>query len=133
MAAPNSLIQTEDQNLNRVQRNIQNTLNTLQESTNKVVTYVNGRAAIVNTVSSPPFSAGTLITIPLTSAQDNLVPHQLGKVPFVWMLAGQDTNSTVWSPVSPLILDVKGNSLSSNQTYLNLRCSTTCNVVLWVA
>jgi hypothetical protein len=99
-------IQTSDNILNRIQNAIQNAFNSI----------------------AGPFIGGNLLTgITLISGQNNLVPHNLGRNPQLWVISGQNTNSVVWSPLTALL----GNS-NSNSSYLNLQCSTSCVVSVWV-
>ena len=92
-------IQTPDRNLQLIQDNTQTALTQIQQS---------------------PFIGGNLLSnISLTASQDNLVPHKLGATPQIFVLAGLDANSTVWSP-------------SADSTYINLHCSADCTVSVWV-
>lgn len=86
-------------------------------------------AASLGEIERTPFQGGQILqSISLTSGQDNLVPHKLSRTLQIWVLAGLDVNSTVWSPTST---ELAGQS--SDTRFLNLRCSTSCTVSLWVA
>lgn len=75
------------------------------------------------------FQSGNLLSsINLVAAQDNLIQHKLGHSLQIWILCGQDSNSTVWSPVSSSL-----GGLSSNAQFINLWCSSNCTVSLWVS
>lgn len=92
-------IPTQDKDLQLVQDGIQNALSQIQGS---------------------PFIGGNLLPgVVLASGSNNAVPHKLGRVPQVWVLCGQNANSTVWAT-------------SSDSTLLNLSCSAACTVTLWV-
>lgn len=70
---------------------------------------------------SPPFTGGNLlIGLALASPGDNTINHNLGRLPKVWILSGQDTNATVWST-------------GMTSTQLVLQCSAACTVAVWVA
>ncbi len=60
--------------------------------------------------------------VSLTASQDNLVSHGLGREPQMWIVVRNNANSVVWEKTSPSISRV-----------LNLWCSATCTVNLWVA
>lgn len=86
-------------------------------------------ADAVRGIEATPFQGGKLITgKALVSGQDNLIAHGLSRVPQMWVLAGVNVNTAVWSPVSTQL----ANAASSAQ-YLNLRCGTSCTVNVWVA
>lgn len=70
-----------------------------------------------------PLLDGVLIeSVSLTSGRDNMISHTLGRVPRLWIVAKKDQNSTVWEKTSP-----------APSSLLNLWCSTSCTVNLWVA
>lgn len=100
-------ISTTDKNLQLIQDNVESALIPLQ--------------------GMPMVGGGLLQNIVLTAGQDNLVPHNLGRSPKVFFIGSLDTNSVVWNPTSPAI-----NNQKSNSTVINLRCSTTCTISLWV-
>lgn len=86
-------------------------------------------AKILAKISASDVFGGTLVKgISLTTGQDNIVSHGLGRIPKIWILSGLDSNATVWSPVTAVL-----NGASSNATSLNLRCSANCTVSLWVS
>lgn len=75
-----------------------------------------------------PMVNGVLLTnIDLLSGQDNLVRHGLGHAPQVFFIGNQNVDTRVWSPATAAL-----NGASSDRTFLNLRCSTTCRVAVWV-
>lgn len=98
---------TDDKNLQLVQDNIDAALIPLQSN------LMTG-AKVINNVS-------------LTSGQDNLIPHQLGRTPVIFFIGNLKLNSVVWSPVTTTL---SGSNWSASQ--INLRCSTSCVVTLWV-
>jgi hypothetical protein len=100
-------VQTPDVTINQIQDSIQDGLNQI----------------------SSPFTSGNLLTTQLIVAgQDNLIAHKLGSKPQVWVLTDQNTNATVWSPVSSQLA-----GQSSSNLFLNLRASSTCTVSIWVS
>lgn len=86
-------------------------------------------AQAVTQLESQPFVGGNLIhSITLTAGQDNLVPHQLGRQPVMWTLAGLDANAIVWSPNSSAL---DGTNMDDIQ--INLQCSASCTISLWIS
>lgn len=81
----------------------------------------------LNQIASPFIGGNVVQTILLTSGQDNLIPHRLGRIPQVWTLTDQNTNATVWSPPSTQL-----QGQTSNANFINLRCSSTCTISFWV-
>ena len=76
----------------------------------------------LNEISSSQILDGTLLAgINLIAGQDNLVSHKLNRTPVFWILARQNTNTTVWEVATDL-----------PQTFLNLRCGSNCTINLWV-
>lgn len=90
-------VRTDDQDLNRIQGNITKAFASLRG----------------------PFINGKLIQVALTSGQDNPITHNLGRLPVLWVICDQDTNSAVWRT-------------AWDSKTLTLRCGTTCNVKVWV-
>lgn len=75
-----------------------------------------------------PMVKGTLIdNVVLTAGQDNLIQHTLGRFPKIFFIGNLDANSVVWNPPSPAIMGQKYNS-----SVINLRCSSSCTVSLWI-
>lgn len=100
-------ILTEDKNIQLIQDNVDQALTPIQNSA---------------------MSDSALLTgINLVSGQDNLVQHKQAKQLQYWILSGINAQSTVWSPTTS-----KLSGASSNSSYLNLRCSTSCVVNLVV-
>ena len=100
-------INTGDQNLQLIQGNIDTELTKLQ--------------------ASPMFPGNVLTNITLISAQDNLIQHGLGRPAKYFIVIMKQVNSDVWSPTSSTL-----SNKNSDFTYINLRCSTTCIVSVWV-
>lgn len=98
---------TNDKNIQFIQDNIETALFPLQ---NNLMT---GAKVIAN--------------VTLTSAQDNLVPHQLGRVPQIYFVGNIKVNTNIWSPNTASL-----NGVNSDSSQINLRCSTTCVVTLWI-
>jgi hypothetical protein len=98
---------TTDQNLQLIQNNVNNALTPLQNQ---------------------PMTGGVLLNnLSLISGQDNLIQHTLGRVPVIYFIGNFTVNTTVWSPTSSSL-----NGASSNALTINLRCSTSCNVSMWI-
>lgn len=75
-----------------------------------------------NNITKSEIIDGILLTgISLTSGADNMVEHKLGRNPIFWMLARQNTNTTVWETTA-----------NTNASFLALRCGSNCTVSLWV-
>lgn len=73
-------------------------------------------------------SGGVMLkNISLIAAQDNLIEHTLGRMPQLVLALVPNANSTIWSPLSATL----GNQ-SSNTQYVNLRCSASCTLNVWV-
>lgn len=77
--------------------------------------------------NSPLVNGNLLSNLNLISGQDNLINHNLGHVPTASIAGIPNVNTTIWSPGSPSI-----NNQSSNSQVINLRCSTSCTVSVWV-
>ena len=77
--------------------------------------------------ASPMFPGNILNNITLTSGQDNLIQHGLGKPARYFIVLMKQVNTDVWSPTSSTL-----SNKNSDFTYINLRCSTTCTVSVWV-
>lgn len=124
-------INTGDQNLQLIQNNVDTELVKIQQATQVTTKTVSGNTSFIKEITSNPFIGGNILVFSLTSGQDNLIQHGLGHPVNYWLILGQDTNSTVWSPTTSSIV-VNGINSSTNNTLINLRCSTTCNVKVWV-
>lgn len=75
-----------------------------------------------------PMVNGTVISdVVLTSGQDNLVRHGLDHTPQYFIVVKIQVSSTVWSPNTSTL-----NNTNADRTNINLRCSTTCTVSVWV-
>lgn len=121
---------TGDTNLDRVQSNVANTLNSLQ-STQITVSYQGEQQKQEIASISPPYQGGNIIVIPLTMGQDNLVPHGLKRIPLIWTLASQDTETNVWQVKTSKLKNSNGDQ-SANDQFLNLWCGADCNISVWV-
>ncbi len=85
--------------------------------------------AAITPIQRAPLTGGVLLSnISLTSGQDNLVEHTLGRRPQIVIPGVPTANSTIWSPTTASL----GNQ-NSNTQYINLRCSTSCTVSVWVS
>lgn len=77
-------------------------------------------AAAVNGIESRPFQKGVLLeNVALSSSGTNAIAHKLQRPVRIWVIARQKANATVWE-------------VSSDSNYLNLQCSSSCTVSLWV-
>lgn len=84
-------------------------------------------AALIPLQTALMATAKVISNVTLTSGQDNLIAHQLGRVPTIFFIGNLKVNSVVWSPTTSTL---NGSNWSSNQ--INLRCSTTCTITLWI-
>lgn len=75
-----------------------------------------------------PIRGGNVLNVSLTSGTDNLVEHGLGYTPQYCIPMTPDVQSAIWSPGS-----VSLSNASADRNRINLRCSVTCNVKVWVA
>lgn len=115
-------ILTEDKNIQLIQDNVDQALSPLQGS---------------------PLSSGTLLStqtnankqevpIAITSGQDNLIQHRLGRQIQYWIVSELNVSATIWSPATSKLSNSAGTPQSSNSSYLNLWCSSNCTVSLVV-
>lgn len=73
-------------------------------------------------ISNKAIVDGTLIeSVALIAGQDNMIAHKLGRPLKFWVLARQNTNTTVWETTS-----------TNPEFFLTLRCGSNCTVNLWV-
>jgi hypothetical protein len=128
-----SLIITGNSELDRIQQNIANALNPFLNAAGLKVSLTGSKQTTIQSQITSPFSGGTLIQVDIASGIDNLVPHGLNRVPVVWILSGQDTDTTVWSPLTPALKDSSGNLQSANSNYINIQAGSDCSISLWVA
>jgi hypothetical protein len=125
-------INTSDKTLQMLQDNIQAALPQERVTHSTLTTGTGGAPVISITQAASPFLTGNLITAALTSGQDNLIPHGLGRTPKVWFVARLDTNTNVWEATTSALATSSGNQ-SATDLYLNLKCGTSCNVTVWVS
>jgi len=79
-------------------------------------------------LQTAPLSGGTLLSnIGLTSGQDNLISHSLGYAPTIIVIGCPNVDTRVWSPTTS---SLSGSNVST--TTINLRCSTTCIVSVFL-
>ena len=124
-------LNTNDRFLQMLQANIAASLPA--ETTKLAITTDSAGAQQAQRSTAPDlFSGGTLISVALTMGQDNLVPHGLNRLPVVWVIMGQDTNATVWSPTTASLANASGQAQSANSTFINLRSSSNCTISVWV-
>jgi hypothetical protein len=98
-------------------------MKTVQLGDSAISRFQDNAAASANQYANCPLLGGTLLEgISLTSGQDNQVSHTLGKAYRLWFPVKQDTNATVWEQAS-----------ADNTKFINLHCSASCTVSLWVA
>lgn len=103
---PIKRINTQDRDMQLIQDNVEGAISPLQ---------------------SAPLSGGIVIPASLVASQDNLISHNLGRRPMFYLISIPNVQSTIWSPVTS---SLSGSNV--NSTYINLRCSTTCTVSLWI-
>ncbi len=76
--------------------------------------------SVIDALQAAPLTGGKILkAVKLVSGQDNLVPHNLGSPPTLYFTLLPDVQSAIWSP-------------SSDSTNLNLHCSVSCTVNVWV-
>lgn len=123
--APMKQINASDRVVQTIQDNAVSAIKAIETATQINVTL----GAQSTTSISGPFTGGNLITgVTLTSGQDNLIAHKLGRMPKIYVITNLNVNSVVWSPVSTQLANQ-----SSSAQYLNLRASVTAVVDVWVA
>lgn len=127
---PFKRIQTNDQNLSLIQDSVEQALNF--PSTILRITSSGGQQITERSQTGAPYISGNLIQIALTAGQDNLVPHGLNRSPVVWTIARLDTNATIWEVVTSKIQNSSGVNASANSTFINLWCSSSCTITLWI-
>lgn len=99
---------TNDKNLQLIQSNINNALVPLQNA---------------------PLTSGLLLSgISLKSGQDNLIPHSLGRTPIVAIASIPNVSTNIWNPDSASL-----NGQNWSTTMINLWCSNSCIVSVWVS
>lgn len=107
MAGSFKQINNSDQNIQLFQNNVADALMPLQQV---------------------PMVGGNLLkNISLTSGQDNLIQHGLDHAPTVFFIGNMNVDTRVWSPAT---VSLSGSNVS--RTTINLRCSTTCVIALWI-
>jgi hypothetical protein len=83
---------------------------------------------VIQPLENMPMVNGVVLTsVSLTSGQDNLIRHGLNRAPQYFIILMTKTNSTYWSPTTSSL-----NNSNVDRTYINLRCSTTSTVTVWV-
>jgi hypothetical protein len=85
-------------------------------------------ADAIRPLETLPIRGGNILTLYLTSGSDNLVEHGLGYTPQYVIVMTPDVQSDIWSPAS-----VSLSNATANRVVINLRCSASCNVKVWVA
>lgn len=101
------LVPTNDKNLQSIQDNVNAELTKLQFSA---------------------FAGGQLLyQTALISGADNIIPHALGYSPKLILALVPNVDTRIWSPTTATLL---GSNVSA--VAINLRCSTTCVVSIWV-
>jgi len=96
-------VQSDDRVVNQIQDNLQEVLNDLTKT------------QILNNI--------ILKDVPLTSGVLNTINHKLGRVPQGYIIIRKTANSNIW--------DEQAQNTVQDRT-LNLRCSTTCRVDIYV-
>lgn len=87
----------------------------------------NVERAIAPLQAVPMVGGNVLTDVVLTSGQDNLIRHGLDHVPQYFIVVKIQANSNIWSPNTATL-----SNANASRIYLNLRCSTTCTVSVWV-
>jgi hypothetical protein len=119
---PLTKIDFTDSNIARFQDNVATALTPLQNSTligGILLTSIVNKAS-VNYVS-------------LTSGQDNIISHSLGHAPSLILFFAPNVNSTLWSPAVAATTQSIVQGTNSSSTQVNLRCSSTCTVSVWIS
>lgn len=102
---PFKKIITQDSDLNKIQQNAEDEFRKLK--------------------NNPLLDSVLVSRVKLEAGKDNLVPHTLGKVPRIWLLAGLNWSSYIWSAASTQL-----NNQNADERYINILTSTTCTVNL---
>lgn len=100
-------------------------INTPDKNIQLIQDFVN---AALTKLQNAPLAGGVLLSrVTLTSGQDNLVQHTLGRMPTLYFNSIPNVSTTIWSPNTASL-----NGSNSDSTRINLRCSTTCIVNIWI-
>lgn len=79
-------------------------------------------------IQKSPLTNGKILEgVDLTSGTDNLISHGLGYVPRLVLPMVPNLDTRIWSPTTASL-----NGASASNQYVNLRCSATCTVDVWV-
>ena len=79
-------------------------------------------------LQNEPLAGGRILkNVSLTAAQDNFISHGLGYVPRLAFAFLPNVDTRIWNPVTASL-----NGASASNSVINLRCSTSCIVSVWV-
>jgi hypothetical protein len=112
-------VQTSDQTMSLMQDFTDKALQPLQN-----IPMVGGNLLLG---PNPNATTGIFRGISLVSGVDNLIRHGLDHMPTIFFVGNQNVDTRVWSPTTASL-----SGASADRTYINLRCSTTCVVALWI-
>lgn len=87
----------------------------------------NVAASILPLESQPMVGGVVLKNISLVAGQDNIIQHTLGRFPQIFFVGNLNQNSVVWSQSSTALFNQSSNALN-----INLRCSVSCIITLWI-
>lgn len=116
-------ITVQDRSMQTIQQNAATAISNLEVSA-----AINTQTSTTQPITAPFTGGHILANVALTASQDNIIPHQLQQAPQVWVITNNNTNSVIWSPVTTQL-----GGQSANAQYLNLWCSATTTISLWVA
>lgn len=95
---------------------------TLQMDDDKLSRFQDNVEEAIRPVIQKQIIDGVLLQdVSLTSGQDNNVSHKLGRIPIGYIPVKKSAQSTIWDETS-----------TAPSSLLNLHCSTSCVVSLWV-
>ena len=131
-------VQTSDTTLNRIQSSIGTAIDAVGTTGvyNLSVSTTTGTTSQIQSAvlgTSLNMLGGSLLEmVVLTAGPDNLIPHKLQRVPNFYFVMPPNVQSTIWSPVTAALATSQGVAQASDSNYLNLWCSTSCTVLVWV-
>ena len=82
-------------------------------------------SALRQLIKSPLAGVHLVKDVTLTSGQDNLVAHGLGRAPQIFLIASVDADTRVWTQASTQL-----SNQNASDTWINLRTTNTCTVNL---
>lgn len=118
---PFTKVDFRDQSISLFQDNVDRALIPLQNSS------LSGGQLLTSIVDNVSVKYVTLIL-----AQDNILSHSLGYKPSLILFFAPNVDTRLWSPVVTTTSQTIQNGTNASTTQVNLRCSATCTVSVWV-